>query len=121
MNIRIHALIAVALGATLGCAGAEAHGYPAVGIGVGYGPAKAAPMQRVVAPFPGAVWMPGYWASDGYRSFWVEGRWVAGAPAWRGPRDYGYGYGNGHGPHGYWRHENERREFEGGRDHGYRR
>jgi hypothetical protein len=119
MNIRTNALVAIALGATLASAGAMAHGYPAVEFGVGYGPVLAAPVQRAVAPFPGAVWTPGYWTTDGYRRFWIEGRWVAGAPAWGGPRGHGYGYG--HGPHGYRHHGHERREFEGGRDFGYRR
>lgn len=34
-----------------------------------------------IAPAPQRVWMPGYWAWNGYRQVWVEGRWVLQQPA----------------------------------------
>jgi hypothetical protein len=32
---------------------------------------------RPVAPFGGAVWIPGYWHWNGYRHVWVGGHWSA--------------------------------------------
>jgi hypothetical protein len=64
------------------------------------------PTEYVPAqPAPGAVWIPGYWAFDGYRYVWVGG-------CWQVPPPYHYAYV---GPHwayrgggyvfirGYWR------------------
>lgn len=51
--------------------------------GYGYGPtvtvAPPAPQYEVVgvAPYPGAVWIGGYWSWVGGRHLWVNGRWDA--------------------------------------------
>ena len=46
----------------------------------------APPAPRVevvgVAPYPGYVWIGGYWNWVGGRHEWVAGRWVAGRPGY---------------------------------------
>jgi hypothetical protein len=46
----------------------------------------APPVARVevvgVAPYPGYVWIGGYWGWVGGRHEWVPGRWVAGRPGY---------------------------------------
>ena len=37
---------------------------------------------RPVAPFAGAIWIPGYWQWNGYRHVWVAGRWSAPRAGW---------------------------------------
>jgi hypothetical protein len=39
---------------------------------------------RPPMPFPGALWVPGYWYWNGHRHVWVGGRWS--------PRPAGYGW-----------------------------
>jgi hypothetical protein len=57
--------------------------------GYEYGPvvtvAPPAPEVEVVgvAPYPGAVWIGGYWNWVGGRHVWVRGRWEAGRPGYR--------------------------------------
>ena len=85
----------IAAGVALPAAG-QARTDFSLGINVGPPPAPV-----VVAPpppvEPGYVWTPGYWAWDGYRHVWVEGRYVAPRPGYvwvppywdrRGPRHY---------------------------------
>jgi hypothetical protein len=63
------------------------------------------PEVVVVQPSPAAVWVPGYWAYDGYRYVWVSGFWAVPPPRhhrfvqphWE-PRPGGYVY-----IRGYWR------------------
>jgi hypothetical protein len=71
-------------------------------------PPPPPPPSEVVSvqPAPGAVWIPGYWAFDGYRYVWVSGGWQMPppyhyayvAPHWvyRGGRGYIF-------VRGYWR------------------
>src|SRR5258707_15488503 len=46
----------------------------------------APPVARVevvgVAPYPGYVWVGGYWGWVGGRHEWIPGRWVAGRPGY---------------------------------------
>ena len=78
-------LLAAALGAALaGCVVAPAQPVYADG-----GPVMVAPPPPQgeivgVAPYPGAVWIGGYWGWGGGRHTWVPGRWTAPRP--------GYGY-----------------------------
>jgi hypothetical protein len=92
-----------------------------VSIGIDIGTPPPPPRVEVIpAPRPGLVWAPGYWAWDGYRHIWVEGRWVAERP--------GYAYTPGHweqrGPRWYfepeqWReHRREERREEHRHDEG---
>jgi len=49
-----------------------------VSVGINLGPPPApVVVAPPPAPYPGYVWAPGYWAWDGYRHVWVEGRWLA--------------------------------------------
>jgi len=56
-------------------------------------------------PAPAAIWIPGYYAFDGYRNIWVEGHWEVPPPechqyyppSWQ-RRPHGYVY-----IRGYWR------------------
>jgi hypothetical protein len=85
--------------------------YPRSG---GYYPAEGAPPVVVdtpppapyvevvpVVPFPGAVWIGGYWGWSGHRHQWVPGRWERGRT--------GYGWA----PH-RWQQRNGRWHLEGG-------
>lgn len=48
--------------------------------GIDIGTPALPPVQVLPAPQPVRVWVPGYWAWDGYRNVWVEGRWVLQPP-----------------------------------------
>ena len=54
---------------------------PRVSVGIHIGPP---PPPVVVAPVPppGYLWAPGYWAWDGYRYVWVDGRQVVARPGY---------------------------------------
>lgn len=47
----------------------------------------APPTPRVevigVAPFPGALWIGGFWRWGGHRHVWVPGRWESPRPGYR--------------------------------------
>lgn len=62
-----------------------------------YGVAVVAPAPAVigVAPYPGALWIDGYWTRRGSGREWVPGRWERGH-GWQG-RGY-----EGHGERGGW-------------------
>jgi hypothetical protein len=51
-----------------------------VSIGVQIGTPPPAPMEYIPQARPGFAWTPGYWAWNGYRYVWVQGRWVPVAP-----------------------------------------
>ena len=92
--LRSRLLIAAPVTAVLlslsGCVVAPYPGRP-----VGYGPQSAygdvtvvAPAPYVeavpVAPYPGAIWIRGYWGGWGGRHHWVPGRWQERpGPTWR--------------------------------------
>ncbi|MGA3007162.1 MAG: glycine zipper domain-containing protein [Opitutaceae bacterium] len=69
-------------------------------------PPPSAPTEYVPPqPAPGSVWVPGYWAFDGYRYVWVAG-------CWQIPPRYHYAYISPHWAYrdggyvfirGYWR------------------
>jgi hypothetical protein len=40
------------------------------------------PVVYVPAPQPGYAWAPGYWAWDGYRHVWVDGRLLRARPGY---------------------------------------
>ncbi|HEU4857317.1 MAG TPA: hypothetical protein VFS86_08460 [Rhodanobacteraceae bacterium] len=116
---------------------ATAHAAVSIGIGVSVGvPPPALPVySQPIAPGPGYLWTPGYWAWDpSFGYYWVPGSWVMPpqigllwTPGWWGWSDgyyrwtpgywgthvgfyggvnYGYGYfGNGYAG-GYWRGNN---------------
>ena len=78
------------------------------GIGITVGP-PAPPVvvaPAPMAPAPGYVWAPGYYAWNGYQYIWVTGRWIEPRPGFvwvpdrwehRGPY--------WHRVDGHWRHE----------------
>lgn len=74
---RLVAVCAVAAAATLaGCAATETVGVrPRFGEVVTVAPPLAQVDAMGVAPFAGAVWIPGYWNWVGGRHIWVAGRW----------------------------------------------
>lgn len=51
-------------------------------------PAPPPPQREIVyaRPAPDVIWVPGYYAYDGYRYVWIEGRWAR--PPHRGYRGY---------------------------------
>lgn len=61
-----------------------------------YGVAVVAPAPAVigVAPYPGAIWIDGYWSRRGGGREWVPGRWDRGH-GWQG-RGPGYGHHDHH-------------------------
>ena len=65
-----------------GCVVAPAPGYYGGGAVVTVAP--PAPQVEVVgvAPYPGYVWMGGYWDWVGGRHVWVGGRWAPGRPGY---------------------------------------
>lgn len=68
------ALLAAVLSS--GCVVAPARGY--YGRGVVEVAPPAPPYEVVgVAPFPGAIWIGGYWGWNGHRHVWSPGRWEA--------------------------------------------
>lgn len=93
-----------------------------VSIGIGIGSVPPAPYEVVPPPRPGFAWNPGYWAWDGYRYVWVQGRWVAAAPpvyigppavVWGAPAPrWGYGWGDER----WERHEHHEHRHGGWRD-----
>jgi len=86
----------------------------------GIGTPPPAPMEFVPPAAPGAVWTPGYWAWDGYRYIWVQGRWVAAAPPvavypLATPR-WGWGFAPQHRRDERWEERREHRPHGGWRD-----
>jgi WXXGXW repeat (2 copies) len=75
-----------------------------IGINVGVAPPALPIYSQPPAPYPNAIWQPGYWAYGQNGYYWVGGRWVA-APQvgylWT-PGYWGFnaGYYNWH--PGYW-------------------
>ena len=57
--------------------------------GYEYGPVVTVPPPAPevevvgVAPYPGAIWIGGYWNWVGGRHVWVRGRWEPGRPGYR--------------------------------------
>jgi len=66
---------------------AEARTDVSIGVNIGPPAAPTVVAPALPAPQPGYVWAPGYWAWDGYRYVWAEGRWMAPRPGyvWVGP------------------------------------
>ena len=103
MNTRTKILAAAGLAAALACGAASAAVNYSLGVRVG---PPASLVQVITGPRAGYVWTPGYWAWNGYRRVWVEGRWVVapqygppwGRERWETRRDYWHpGYrGNPH-------------------------
>jgi len=118
---------------TSGCsAGVYAVPSPQLGIYVSYGPPPIPIYDQPICPGDDYIWVPGYWAWDGYEYYWVPGTWVM-APeigffwtpgywewigtafffhegywgphvGWYGGINYGFGY-YGHGYEGgHWDH-----------------
>src|ERR1700735_4507030 len=76
-----------------GCVVAPAPGYYG---GAVVTVAPPAPQVEVVgvAPYPGAVWIGGYWNWVGGRAVWVGGRWGHGRPGYHGvPHTWEHGGG----------------------------
>lgn len=68
---RIAALVLLASLLTAGAAEARTRIY------VQIGPPPLVYETRTVAPYPGLVWLPGYYQWTGIGYAWVPGRWVA--------------------------------------------
>ena len=66
----------------LGTAATQAYSQVSVSIGIGIPVAPPLPRVEVVpvAPAPGYVWAPGYWAWHEGRHIWIRGRWIVGRP-----------------------------------------
>jgi hypothetical protein len=89
-------------------------GYGAYGGGYGYGapgPAVVAPVAPPaivaesygVAPYPGAIWIGGYWGWTGGRHVWSPGRWEAPRAGYRwAPRTWAHGRDGWHQRGGHW-------------------
>jgi len=124
--LQIFVLIVFAAGLS-----ASARAQVSIGISVRIGPPPLPVYEQPFCPGPNYIWVPGYWAWDGYDYYWVPGTWVlapqpgylwtpgywgwnAGFYVWHpgywGPHigfyggiNYGYGYfGTGY-EGGYWR------------------
>jgi hypothetical protein len=114
----------------LGTAAPQAYSQVRVNIGIGIPIAPPPPRVEVVpmAPAPGNVWVPGYWAWHEGRHIWVHGRWIVGRPGQRYVAEHWEQRGPNHFfVPGRWEHEargrdrdergrgREREEHEGGR------
>jgi len=74
-------------------------------------PPPPARVEVVPAPRPGYVWAPGYWAWEGRRHVWREGRWIGERHGYhwvpghwaehQGPRGARWHFEAGHWEHGY--------------------
>ena len=47
-----------------------------IGIYVSFGPPAIPVYDQPICPGDGYIWIPGYWAWDGYEYYWVPGTWV---------------------------------------------
>lgn len=70
--------------------------------------AVAPPPPRVEyygsSPYPGYIWIAGYWRWGGHRYLWVPGRWSAPRPGFRwAPRHWIHGPRGWHMAGGHWR------------------
>jgi len=70
------AMLASLLGAPLLAAPLPAAAFVSVGISVGIAPPPLPVYEQPIAPGPGYIWTPGYWAWDGDGYYWVPGTWV---------------------------------------------
>ena len=83
--------LAGALLALGGCVMYPADGYYAGGpyysaapqVVAPYGPPPVVAETYGVAPFPGALWISGYWGWEGSRHVWTPGRWEHPRPGYR--------------------------------------
>jgi hypothetical protein len=86
------------------------------GYGYGYGapgPAVVAPMAPPpivaesygVAPYPGAIWIGGFWSWSGGRHVWTPGRWDRPRAGYRWvPRTWEHGHAGWYQRGGVWAH-----------------
>ncbi len=70
------AMLTGLLGAPLLSAPLPAAAFVSIGISVGIAPPPLPVYVQPVAPGPGYIWTPGYWAWDGTEYYWVPGTWV---------------------------------------------
>ena len=113
------AVLAGLLGAPLLAAPLPAAAFVSVGISVGIAPPPLPVYEQPIAPEPGYIWTPGYWAWDpAYGYYWVPGAWVLPpevgllwTPGWWG---WDTGYYRWH--QGYW---GSRVGFYGGINYGF--
>ena len=113
------AMLAGLLGAPMLAAPLPAAAYVSIGISVGIAPPPLPVYEQPIAPGPGYIWTPGYWAWDpAYGYYWVPGSWVLPpeigvlwTPGWWG---WDAGYYRWH--PGYW---GPRVGFYGGINYGY--
>lgn len=100
-------LMAGALAALAGCVAYPAGPY----YGDPYGSAVVAPMAPPplvaesygVAPWPGALWINGYWSWSGHRHVWTPGRWEHARPGYHWvPRTWDHRGRNWHQHGGRW-------------------
>ena len=50
--------------------------YAQIGIYVSFGPPPIPIYDQPICPDDGYIWVPGYWAWDGFEYYWVPGTWV---------------------------------------------
>ena len=113
------AILAGLLGAPMLAASLPAAAFVSIGISVGIAPPPLPVYEQPIAPGPGYIWTPGYWAWDpAYGYYWVPGAWVLPpqvgvlwTPGWWG---WDAGFYRWH--PGYW---GPRVGFYGGIDYGY--
>jgi len=89
-----------------------------VGINVGVAPPPLRVYSQPPAPYPNAIWQPGYWAWGPNGYFWVPGRWAAAPQAgflWT-PGYWAFSAGYYHWHAGYW---GPRVGFYGGVNYGF--
>lgn len=85
---RLAAVSALALAGLSACVVAPAPrraAYPVDEAVIESGVAPPAPYTEAIpaAPYPGAVWIGGYWDWSGGRHHWVSGRWAQPRPGYR--------------------------------------
>jgi hypothetical protein len=89
-----------------------------VGVNIDIAPPALPVYVQPAAPFPNAIWQPGYWAWGQYGYYWVPGVWVAAAQPgylWT-PGYWGFGGGSYMWHPGYWA---TRVGFYGGINYGF--
>src|SRR5579885_1872110 len=70
------AILAGLLGAPMLAASLPAAAFVSIGISVGIAPPPLPVYEQPIAPGPGYIWTPGYWAWDpAYGYYWVPGAW----------------------------------------------
>ena len=54
----------------------SAAAFAQIAVYVSFGPPPIPVYEQPICPSDGYIWVPGYWAWDGYEYYWVPGTWV---------------------------------------------